>query len=92
MVKIVITAKVEDTASWERKFRTHGDFFKDFGISSPISYAIGRDNEVAIIQEVTDVETFEKGLASPETEQAMSHDGVIRESFKYFVVDKDFSF
>ena len=51
MPKAVITDEVEDTAKWERGFRSHGDLFRSPTITTPISMAIREGHEVAICAE-----------------------------------------
>ena len=89
MPKVVITAKVEDLASWEVGFRTHGDLFRRQTVNTPVSIATNEDNEVALIFEPEDLDTFFKVLDS-EGPAAMANDGVIRDSVKIFALDKEF--
>lgn len=89
MTKVVITAEVEDLAQWEAGFRSHGDLFKRQTVSSPISIATGEGNEVALIFEPEDLDTFMKLLES-DGPAAMANDGVKRETVKMFVINKEF--
>lgn len=89
MTKVIITAKVEDAKKWEEGFRTHGELFKRQTCASPIDISINEENEVALIFEVSDLEIFMKILDS-EGPGAMANDGVIRETVKIFVMDKEF--
>ena len=34
MPRVLITAEVDDLEKWEKGFRTHGDLFKQMGVSS----------------------------------------------------------
>ena len=89
MAKVVITAKVEDTAKWEAGFRSHGELFRRQTNSSPIHLSINAENEVALIFEPKNLETF-MHLLDTEGPGAMANDGVIRETVKLFVMDKEF--
>ncbi len=89
MAKVVITAEVEDLVKWEEGFRTHGDLFRSQTITNPISIAIGEGNEVALIFEPENLDTFMSVLDS-EGPEAMANDGVIKETVKIFVVGKEF--
>jgi hypothetical protein len=89
MAKVVITAKVEDTVKWEEGFRSHGELFRRQTNSNPIHISINDENEVALIFEPKNLETFMHLLES-EGPGAMANDGVIRETVKLFVMDKEF--
>lgn len=89
MAKVVITAEVEDLVKWEEGFRAHGDLFRRQTITKPISIATNEGNEVALIFEPEDLETFMKILDS-EGPEAMANDGVKKETVKVFVLDKEF--
>jgi len=88
MAKIVLTAQVENTASWEKAFRTHRDLFRNFGLASVYEYGIGENNEVVVVVDVSDPDAFIETLGSPENVAAMKNDGVRRDTVKVFVVDK----
>ena len=92
MTKIVLTAQVDNLEEWEEGFRTHGNLFKSQGLASPILIGTTGDNEVALYEEVAYFDSFTKALESPETAEAMAHDGVRRETVKIFVLDKELSF
>lgn len=89
MPKIVFTAKVEDSKKWEEGFRTHGELFKRQTCSSPVHISINEGNEVALIFEASNLETFFH-ILDTEGPGAMANDGVIRETVKIFVMDKEF--
>lgn len=90
MPKIIVTAEVEDAAKWEQGFRTHGDLFKSQSINHPIQFSITGDNEVVICFEADDVEKYVGDLESPATIEAMTIDGVKRDTVKVRVLDKEF--
>jgi len=89
MARIVITAQVEDSANWEKGFRTHGALFKDYSATA-IHFTATDDNEVAIHWEVDDANKYLELLESPATAEAMEFDGVKKETVKVFVLDKEF--
>jgi hypothetical protein len=91
MAKIIITAKVEDAAKWEEGFRTHGDLLRS--MTSTVSYfTISADNELTIYADVDDVDKYFEVMDSPATEEAMAFDGVLRDTVKVAVLDKEFSY
>ncbi len=91
MAKIIITAKVEDAAKWEEGFRTHGDLLRS--MTSTVSYfTISADNELTIYADVDDVDKYFEVMDSPATEEAMAFDGVLRDTVKVSVLDKEFSY
>lgn len=91
MAKIIITAKVEDAAKWEEGFRTHGDLLRS--MTSTVSYfTISEDNELTIYADVDDVDKYFEVMDSPATEEAMAYDGVLRDTVKVSVLDKEFSY
>ena len=90
MSRIIITAQVEDSANWENGFRSHVGLFKDY-TATAIHFAATDDNEVAILWEVANQDRFLELLDAPETAEAMAQDGVIRETVKVYVLDKEFN-
>lgn len=91
MAKIIITAKVEDGKKWEKGFRTHGDLLRS--MTSKVTYfSISKDNEVTIYADVDDVDKYFEVLESPATEKAMAFDGVLRDTVKVSVLDKEFRY
>jgi hypothetical protein len=91
MAKIVLTAKVEDAAKWEKRLRTHGELLKTT-TSKTIYYTMTKDNEIAMYAEVADVAKYFEVLGSPAIAESMAYDGVKRETVKTFVLDKEFKF
>ena len=90
MPRIVVTAQVEDSVKWEEGFRTHGDLFRNnYGVTAPVSFAIGAGNTVAVCFEPSDVNKTLEAINSPATAEAMTVDGVKRETVKVFVLDKE---
>ncbi len=88
MPKVLAIAEVEDGAKWEEGFRTHTELFRSQSVSKPIHFAVD-GNQVAICFEPDDVDTFFKVADSPATAEAMAHDGVKRETVKFYTVDKE---
>ena len=89
MSKVVVTAQVEDPVKWEKNFRTHGTLFRSQTVNKPVSFAIIEGNHVAVCLEPDDLDTCMKILGSPATVEAMTFDGVKRETVKVFVLDKE---
>jgi hypothetical protein len=91
MARVIITAQVEDSAKWEKGFRTHGELLRT--MSATVVYFTTTDkNEVAIYAEPSDVGKYLEVLGSTATAEAMAYDGVKRETVKTFVLDKEFRF
>ncbi|MDH3650838.1 MAG: hypothetical protein OEQ53_14225 [Saprospiraceae bacterium] len=88
MPKVIVTAQVEDATKWEAGFRTHGDLFRSYSVSKPIEISVLEDNQVAVCFDPDDLDTLMEVMNSPATAEAMAYDGVIRESVKIFVLDK----
>jgi len=89
MPRVIITAQVEDSADWEKGFRTHGGLFNDY-TATAIHFTATDENEVAILWELDDLDKFLALVESSETIEAMEFDGVKRETVKAFVLDKLF--
>ena len=92
MAKIVLTAQVDNLEEWEEAFRANGDLFRSQKLGSPILIGTTGDNEIALYQEIADLDNFTKAMESPETAEAMARDGVRPETVKVFVLEKEFSF
>ena len=88
MFRAIVTAQVEDSASWEKDFRSHAGLFKAY-TATAIHFSATDDNEVAILWEVANLDQFLEKMDSPETAEAMAQDGVNRESVKVYVLDKE---
>ncbi len=89
MPRVIMTAQVENSADWEKGFRTHGGLFNDY-TATAIHFTATNENEVAILWELDDLDKFLSLVESPETIEAMEFDGVKRETVKSFVLDKLF--
>jgi hypothetical protein len=87
MPRVLITAEVNDLRAWESGFQTHGDLFKQMGVTT-MEYATVAPNRVAVLGETTDLDAYLKILNSPATADAMAGDGVKRETVQMFVFDK----
>ena len=90
MSKVIITAQVNDSASWEAGFRTHPELFNEY-TATAVHFAATDDNEVAILWEIADMARFLEVLDSPETAEAMAVDGVNRDTVKIYLLDKEMS-
>lgn len=91
MPRVIITAQVEDAAKWEEGFRTHGALLRSMS-STVTHFATTENNEVALYAEPTDLAAYFEVLESPATAEAMAYDGVLRETVKVYVLDKEFRY
>jgi hypothetical protein len=89
MAKILITAVVNDLAAWEEGFRSHTDLFAEQGLEDAILYGLGEGNLIAVVMETDDPEALTASLASPETIEAMTADGVMTDSVKIIQLDRE---
>lgn len=90
MTTILVLAKCKDQAKWEAGFRTHGDLFRTaYGVSSPVSYGMGEDDYVAACFETSDLAKTTTAVSSPDTAKAMEYDGLVLDTVKVFVLDKE---
>jgi hypothetical protein len=92
MPKVIITAEVENSASWEAGFRTHGDLFRSQGVTSPIHFTTSTANKVIICFELENPDMFMGMLGSAATAEAMAFDGVRVETVNVSVLDRQFNF
>jgi len=91
MPRVILTAQVEDAAKWEEQFRTHGELLGSMG-QSVTHFGFTGDNEVALYSEPEDLDKYMQALESPATADAMGNDGVIRETVRVYVLDKEFTY
>jgi hypothetical protein len=90
MTKILVIAKCKDQAKWEAGFRTHADLFRTvYGVSKPISYGMGEDNYIGACFETSDLTKAMSAISLPETVEAMENDGLLRDTVKVFIFDKE---
>lgn len=89
MAKVLVVAKCEDPAKWAAGFRTHADLFRTAYGSNAVSYGTAQDNYVAGCFETHDLAKTRSAIASPETAKAMEFDGILRDTVKVFVLDKE---
>ena len=91
MPKVIVTAQVEDVVKWEAGFRTHGDLFRNsYTVTTPVGIAISEGNEIAVCFEPADVNTALEAIRSSATADAMTVDGVKKETVKVYVMDREF--
>ena len=88
MPRVVITAEVEDGASWPDKVRRQSEVFKTYGIIGEIELGYTDDNVVALSYLVDDVEALRVAMESEATAKAMAEDGVKRETAQILVLDQ----
>jgi hypothetical protein len=87
MVRILVTAKVENSKEWEAGFRTHRDLFKSMTVKA-IHYAVMDGNEIAICMDATDQAKYFQILDSKAAVDSMTSDGVKLDTVNTFVLDK----
>lgn len=97
MAQLVITAQVDDAERWAERFRSRASFFREmganaYGLKSPISYGIGKDNYVTVIEEVSDGKKALEAALSEENKKAMEEDKVKVDTAKFFLVDRELAF
>jgi len=88
MPRVLVTAEVENLEKWEKSFRSHGDLFRQMGVSR-MEFATGPGNRIAVSGETNDLDAYMKIYNSPATAEAMAFDGVKRETVQMFVLDKE---
>jgi hypothetical protein len=90
MPRIILTARVEDAQTWKVGFQTHGDLFRALGVTVT-HYTVTDDNEIALYEEIDDLDRYFAMLQEAPTLEAMASDGVIPGSVKVFVLDTEWS-
>lgn len=88
MPRVIVIAEVEDAAKWEEGFRTHADLLRKQTCTAA-HYTVTDDNRVVCCFEPTDLDKYLEVFGSPETAEAMSYDGVKRETALVFTLDKE---
>ena len=86
MTKVVVKAEVENIERWKTGFATHAYLFKRQGVTVAY-YGAGESNQGAACFETNDLDAFMEILQSPDTAEAMSHDGIIDGTVEVFVLD-----
>jgi hypothetical protein len=89
MPKVLVVAKCKNLVKWEQGFRTHAELFRSMGVTKPISYGTSGGNFIAVCSETNDVAVFMKVLEASERAAAMADDGILRDTVKVFVLDKE---
>jgi hypothetical protein len=90
MAKILVVAQCKDQTKWEAAFCTHADLFKTaYGLSKPISYGMGDGDHVGACFETNDLAKTLSAISSPATATAMEYDGVLRDTVKVLIFDKE---
>ena len=85
MPLVGVRAKVENSDKWKEEFKTHGELFKNQGVS--IAWmGITNNNSVLAIFETDDLDKFNKVFNSEETARAMSNDGIEEDSVEKFEI------
>lgn len=60
-----------------------------YGVSKPMSYGMGDDDYVGGCFETNDLAKTLSAISSPETAAAMENDGVLQDTVKVLVFDKE---
>ncbi len=89
MPKVLVVAKCKDAVKWEQGFRTHADLFRSMTVTKPVSFGTSEGNHVATCFEPSDLAAYMKMMGSPATAEAMDSDGILRDTVKVFVLDKE---
>ena len=90
MPKVIAFAQVEDAEKWEKGFRTHGELFKKQTVTN-VHFTATAENEIALVFEVDDLETYHRIRDTAETAEAMAFDGIKRDTVKFFTLDKHYT-
>lgn len=88
MAKLVVVAQCKDPVKWEEQFRTHGDLFRSQTVTKPISYGID-GNQVTVCFDPDDFDACMRLMDSPATGDAMTNDGVLRDTVQMIVLDHE---
>ena len=88
MPRVVVVAEVKHLEEWEKGFRTHGDLFRQMGVSR-LEFGTGPGNRIAVAADTNNLDAYMKILDSSATEEAMASDGVKRETVQVFVLNKE---
>lgn len=75
MTTLLITHDVDDVEHWLASPRREG-VFGPRGITVRTCVDSERSNHVGLIVDVSDMDTLQQALATPEAADAMKHDGV----------------
>ena len=90
MSRIVITAKVKDAVKWEAGYREHAPMLKEkLGVTQPIHFTTNTEtNEICILGEPDNLEKYLEVIQTPEMVEAMEKNGVLRDTVKLYILDK----
>jgi hypothetical protein len=86
--KVLVVAQCQDPVKWEQAFRTHADLFRSMTVQKSMTYGID-GNYVAVCGEPSDLAAYMRVLQSPATAEAMDFDGLLRNTVRVFVLDKE---
>jgi hypothetical protein len=90
MARIVVTAQVKDVTAWEEGYRAHAPMLREkMRVGKPIQFTTNAEtNEICISAEPDDLQYYLEMAQSPEIAEAMDKNGVLRETVKFYVLDK----
>lgn len=89
MPMIIATGQCKDAKRWEKGFRSHADLFRLQSVVSPIQFSVNDNNYFAILFEAEDLEKYQDILESDATADALASDGVVFDSIKVFLLDRE---
>jgi hypothetical protein len=95
MPRLVMVGELEDSTTWEERFRSHAGLFSrlfaDIGMNV-IHFTVTDDGRFVLHSEPSDLDKYFELVESPEIQAAMVEDGVKRETVEIHVLDKELAF
>lgn len=90
MTRIVATAQVKDVVKWEEGYRAHATMLREIlGVTKTVHFTTNSETiEICINAEPDDLEHYLKMVQSPEVAEAMDKNGVLRDTIKFYILDK----
>ena len=95
MPRLIMVGEVEDSTTWEQRFRSHAGLFSklfsEIGMNV-IHFTVTDDGKFVIHSEPSDLDRYFEIVESPEIQAAMVEDGVKRETVQIHVLEKELTF
>ena len=90
MTRIVVAAIAKDVVKWEEGYRSHAPMLRELmGVTKRVQFTTHAEtNEICINAEPDDLEHYLGMAQSPEIAEAMEKNGVIRDTVKFYILDK----
>ena len=95
MARLVMVGEVEESTTWETRFRSHAGLFSKLFSEidmNVIHFTVTDDGGFVLYSEPSDVDKYFATVESPEIRAAMVEDGVKRETVEIHVLDKELAF